>query len=42
MGAIGAGAHANHEHIVLSHLEERTKLLAAMIATQPLSARQRD
>ena len=35
MGAIGAGAHANHEHIVLSHLEERTKLLAAMIATQP-------
>lgn len=35
MGAIGAGAHANHEHIVLAHLEERTKLLAAMIATQP-------
>jgi glutamate carboxypeptidase len=35
MGAIGAGAHASHEHIVLSHLEPRTKLLAAMIATQP-------
>jgi glutamate carboxypeptidase len=35
MGAIGAGAHADHEHIVLAHLEERTKLLAAMIATQP-------
>ena len=32
MGAVGAGAHAAHEHIVSSHLIERTALLAAMIA----------
>jgi glutamate carboxypeptidase len=35
MGAVGGGAHATHEHVVLAHLEERTRLLAAMIATQP-------
>lgn len=33
MGAIGAGAHATHEHIVAEHLVPRTALLAAMIAT---------
>jgi glutamate carboxypeptidase len=33
MGAIGAGAHAAHEHIVAEHLTPRTALLAAMIAT---------
>jgi glutamate carboxypeptidase len=32
MGAIGAGAHAVHEHIMAKHLVERTALLAAMIA----------
>jgi len=32
MGSVGAGAHAAHEHIVLSHVIERTALLAAMIA----------
>jgi glutamate carboxypeptidase len=32
MGAVGAGAHAAHEHIVTKHLVERTALLAAMIA----------
>jgi len=32
MGAVGAGAHAPHEHIVLQHLVERTALLAGMIA----------
>jgi glutamate carboxypeptidase len=32
MGAVGAGAHAPHEHIVLKHLVERTALLAGMIA----------
>ena len=32
MGAIGAGAHADHEHVVTKHLVERTALLAAMIA----------
>lgn len=32
MGAVGAGAHASHEHIVLQHLVERTTLLAALIA----------
>jgi glutamate carboxypeptidase len=32
MGAVGAGAHAAHEHVVKAHLVERTALLAAMIA----------
>ena len=32
MGAVGAGAHAAHEHILRAHLVERTALLAAMIA----------
>lgn len=32
MGAVGAGAHADHEHIVTKHLVERTALLAGMIA----------
>jgi glutamate carboxypeptidase len=33
MGAVGAGAHAAHEHIVTEHLAPRTALLAAMLAT---------
>jgi glutamate carboxypeptidase len=33
MGAIGAGAHAAHEHIEIEHIVPRTALLAAMIAT---------
>ena len=33
MGAVGAGAHAVHEHIVTKYLVERTSLLAAMITT---------
>ncbi|MDE1178667.1 MAG: M20 family metallopeptidase [Edaphobacter sp.] len=33
MGAVGAGAHASHEHFVVEHLVPRTALLAAMIAT---------
>jgi len=32
MGAVGAGAHADHEHVVAKHLVERTALLAGMIA----------
>jgi glutamate carboxypeptidase len=32
MGAVGAGAHAAHEHVVAKHLVERTVLLAGMIA----------
>ena len=31
MGAVGAGAHAAHEHIVRKHLAPRTALLAAML-----------
>jgi glutamate carboxypeptidase len=33
MGAVGAGAHAPHEHILTEHLIPRTALLAAMLAT---------
>jgi glutamate carboxypeptidase len=33
MGAVGEGAHAAHEHIVVKHLVERTALLAGMIAS---------
>ena len=32
MGAVGAGAHAAHEHIVRAHLIERTTMLAGMLA----------
>jgi glutamate carboxypeptidase len=32
MGAVGAGAHAVHEHVVVEHLGQRTELLARMIA----------
>jgi len=31
MGAVGAGAHATHEHLVRAHLISRTALLAAML-----------
>lgn len=31
MGAVGAGAHADHESIVIEHLAPRTALLAAML-----------
>ena len=33
MGAVGAGAHAAHEHLIVEHLVPRTALLAAMIAS---------
>ena len=33
MGAVGDGAHAAHESIVIEHLVPRTALLAAMIAS---------
>jgi glutamate carboxypeptidase len=33
MGAVGEGAHAAHENVVVEHLAPRTALLAAMIAT---------
>jgi glutamate carboxypeptidase len=32
MGAVGGGAHADHEHVVVKHLVERTALLCGMIA----------
>ncbi|HEY4355782.1 MAG TPA: M20 family metallopeptidase [Acidobacteriaceae bacterium] len=32
MGAVGGGAHAAHEHVVKTHLVERTAMLAGMIA----------
>jgi glutamate carboxypeptidase len=35
LGAVGEGAHAPHESIVLEHLLPRTALLAALIATLP-------
>jgi glutamate carboxypeptidase len=33
MGAVGEGAHAIHEHVVIEHLIPRTALLAALLAT---------
>jgi len=35
MGAIGAGAHAAHEHILIEHIVPRTALLASMLAGTP-------
>jgi glutamate carboxypeptidase len=32
LGAVGEGAHAAHEHVVIEHLAPRTALLAALIA----------
>jgi glutamate carboxypeptidase len=32
LGAIGTGAHASHEHILIEHLISRTALLAALLA----------
>jgi glutamate carboxypeptidase len=32
MGAVGEGAHASHESILIEHLAPRTALLAAMLA----------
>ena len=31
LGAVGEGAHATHEHILASHLEPRSNLLAALV-----------
>jgi glutamate carboxypeptidase len=31
LGAVGEGAHATHEHILASHLEPRSTLLAALV-----------
>ena len=31
LGAVGQGAHATHEHILASHLEPRSNLLAALV-----------
>jgi glutamate carboxypeptidase len=33
MGAVGEGAHAAHEHVIIEHLVPRTALLAAMLAS---------
>lgn len=33
MGAVGEGAHANHESVLIEHLAPRTALLAAMLAS---------
>jgi glutamate carboxypeptidase len=32
LGAVGAGAHASHEHVLVPHLIPRTALLAALLA----------
>ena len=32
LGAVGAGAHASHEHIVLERMAERAALLALLLA----------
>jgi glutamate carboxypeptidase len=32
MGAVGEGAHASHESVMIEHLAPRTALLAAMLA----------
>jgi len=31
LGAVGEGAHATHEHILASHLQPRSRLLAALV-----------
>lgn len=41
LGAIGAGAHAEHEYVDLASLSERTALLALLIATPPIRTERR-
>jgi glutamate carboxypeptidase len=36
LGAVGAGAHASHEHLVLDKMAERSALLARLLAFPPL------
>ncbi len=36
LGAVGAGAHASHEHLVLDRMVERAALLARLLAFPPL------
>jgi len=31
LGAVGDGAHANHEHLIVSHMPKRTALLAGLL-----------
>lgn len=35
MGAVGEGAHASHESVLIEHLAPRTALLAGMLAAEP-------
>jgi glutamate carboxypeptidase len=35
LGAVGEGAHAAHEHVLIEHLVPRTALLAALLAVLP-------
>ena len=37
LGAVGGGAHADHEHVVVDTMVDRARLLAALIA-DPLTA----
>jgi len=39
LGAVGDGAHAHHEHILLKHLTERTALLALLLTLPALADR---
>jgi glutamate carboxypeptidase len=32
LGAVGGGAHADHEHVVVAELEPRTRLLAGLLS----------
>ena len=32
LGAVGDGAHAEHEHAIIEHIPPRTALLAALVA----------
>lgn len=36
LGAVGAGAHAQHEHVVTARMPERAALLACLLMTPPL------
>jgi glutamate carboxypeptidase len=41
LGAIGGGAHANHEFVYLDRLAERTALLALLLLEPPLAGKRR-
>jgi glutamate carboxypeptidase len=40
LGPVGAGAHADHEHVLASSLPERAAVLASLLSAEPLRGKE--